>query len=706
MYIRLPLFILAVSLIAHAAPPISTPARLPNSTVYAVATDSAGNEYLAGSQGTAAAPGASYAFVAKLSPAGQILYSTTFTGTGFGIAYAVAVDSSGAAYIFGNTNSPDFPVTPGALQTTMQAAGFQGFAAKVDSNGNVVYSTFIGGSSDTYPGIYTHPGLNSLFVDSAGDAILSGQTIIRVPGGTPFPPTSGAPFTSNDTDTYFVMKLDPLGGKMLAAIRGIGGDITLDSQGSIYVAGVQFGNSSSPLPVTPGAFQSEPVDVCGALGAFFECTYQYVAKLNASLTQIAYATYISGEYGASAVAISVDAEGNVFVAGNTNSPDYPTTSNALEPNYVANAPPPAPQTCLLNCVVLPPASGYLTKLNATGTGLIYSTYFSGTETDTISFAAFTANAVYLSGSAGSANLPGFGPQQCLPQMPLPQTYATVLSADATQVVVSRIITGSVLAYDAAAGMLLAWTGTNLAALAPPVPPSPIACILDSADLQPVTFIAPGELLSIFGERLSGGVSTPPPGQFPPSLGGVTVAINGVPSPLLYAGPQQINFQAPFELAGATQADIALSSTELSLPFSLTIPLVAGNPVAFLNTALSNCGLGPVPLTFNSDGSLNTCTNPAGPGSIVTVFLDGLGVTSPAQVTGAITPNPCVALNLPVVASNGLIVVSASALPGSISGVWQVYIRIPANETGASEISMSLSAGGVPVRDANLIVWVE
>jgi hypothetical protein len=151
-----------------------------------------------------------------------------------------------------------------------------------------------------------------------------------------------------------------------------------------------------------------------------------VAKLNASLTQIEYATYISGTYGASPVAVSVDAQGNVLVAGNTNSPDYPTTPNAIEPHYIANAPPPPPQTCLLNCVVLPPASGYLTKLNATGTGLIYSTYFSGTQTDTISFAGFPANAIYLAGSAGSIDLPGLGPAQCVPA--LPQTYAALLSA--------------------------------------------------------------------------------------------------------------------------------------------------------------------------------------------------------------------------------------------------------------------------------------
>ena len=706
------LFVFAVSLIARAAQPVTTLANFPNSMVYAVQTDAAGNLYVAGFQGNFAKADP---FVAKLSPGGQTLYSTTFAGSGFGVAWAIAVDSSGDVYVFGTTNSPNFPVTPGALQTTLQIRSqSQGFVAKLDPNGKIVYSTFLGGASTITPGLSLAPGLDSILVDSAGDVIITGGAETNSMPAQ-FPP---APAPVVGSSGSFVLKLDPTGAKILAGISGIGGMIAMDGQGNIYVAGAQ-NPAVVPLPSTPGAFQSQPsTSACSLLGEMPACFYQYVAKLNPSLNSIVYTTYVGGEYGATPAAISVDAQGDVFIAGTTVSPDYPTTPDADEPQYIASAVPRVSCFFIINCVNAPPATGYLTELDPTGTGLVYSSYFGGTQTDTVTFAAFTPNAIYLAGSAGSADLPGFAgfPQPCLPE-----TYATRLSADGTEIGASRTTPGNVLAYDSFAGTLIAaissTTGSDVVAVAPTAPQTPIACILDSADLQPVTFIAPGELLSLFGDFSSGSTSIPPAGQFPASLGGVTVAVNGIPGPLLYVGAEQINFQAPFEIAGAAQAKIDFASAVSHLSDSSTLPIVASNPVAFLNEPVPPPALSPCiytssaslsatfPLALNRDGSLNTCLNPAPAGTVVTLFLDGLGVTSPAQVAGAVNTSPGAPLNLPVVASNGLTVVSASALPYSISGVWQVNIRIPANQPSGGN-QTSLSAGGVPVRDANLVVWVE
>jgi hypothetical protein len=257
-------FVLAASMILRAAAPV-TLANPPNSMVYAVQTDTAGNLYVAGFQGNfnRANP-----FVAKLSPSGQTLYSTSFAGSNFGIAWAIAVDAKGATYVFGNTNSPDFPVTPGALQTTPQGSS-QGFVSKLGAAGKIVYSTFVGGATSVNPGLTSAPGLNSILVDAAGGVIITGQagTNSSLPQ---FPPAPG-PIVSGSQS--FVMKLDPTGGKILGAIGGIGGMIAADVQGNIYVTGLDYGDSVNPLATTPNAFQQKPKNVCGSLGPFFTCGY-------------------------------------------------------------------------------------------------------------------------------------------------------------------------------------------------------------------------------------------------------------------------------------------------------------------------------------------------------------------------------------------------------------------------------------------------
>jgi uncharacterized protein (TIGR03437 family) len=327
--------------------------------------------------------------------------------------------------------------------------------------------------------------------------------------------------------------------------------------------------------------------------------------------------------------------------------------------------------------------------------LIYSSYFSGTQTDSINFAAFTPTAIYVGGSAGSANLPGFAgyPQQCLPE-----TYATRLSPDATEAGPSRVTPGKVLAYDAFAGTLIATNGTALFAVNPNAAQTPIACLLDSADLKPVSSIAPGELLTLFGEFSLGNPASPSAGQTSTSLDGVVVSVNGVAGPLLYVSGQQVNFQAPFGIAGGAQANIQFASSRSNISDSLTLPIVASNPAAFLNTAtpsaaLATCTMesgasvnGLLPLALNPDGSVNTCLNPVAAGSTVSLFLNGLGATPP------------------VVSAKGAAVLSVSPAD-AISAVWQVNIQLPAT-AGSGGNQITLTAGGTQVRDANLVVWVK
>jgi hypothetical protein len=168
--------------------------------------DAAGNIYIAGFHGTVGAPDSYDAFVAKLFPDGsKVLYSTNFAGSKSDYVSALEIDSTGAAYVFGQTQSPDFPVTPGALQATLLARVGQGFVAKVDTQGKVVYATLIGGSANV------NSTGGGLVVDAAGEVYASGET-----NGDGFPATPGAPFINRDSATFFVTKLDASGGKLLA----------------------------------------------------------------------------------------------------------------------------------------------------------------------------------------------------------------------------------------------------------------------------------------------------------------------------------------------------------------------------------------------------------------------------------------------------------------------------------------------------------
>jgi len=279
---RLLLLFSAVSSLAFG----TTLATIPNAQFRAITTDGSGNIYAAGAQVTTTT---NYALVVKLNSAGQVQYSTTFNGSQFNEVFAITVDSLGNAYVFGQTNSSDFPVTAGALQTTYGAAHQQGFAAKIDPGGKVLYATYIGGTSDVTP------AAQGILVDFQGTAYLSGTTQTNdTPGSSPFPVTTGEPYTSTDRGTGFTIRIDSSGQKQLAAIRGFGGDLATDTTGNIYIAGTQAGTSGTPIPVTTGAVQGAPKNVCSALGAFFSCLYPYVAKLDSTLDQIAYSTYITG----------------------------------------------------------------------------------------------------------------------------------------------------------------------------------------------------------------------------------------------------------------------------------------------------------------------------------------------------------------------------------------------------------------------------
>jgi hypothetical protein len=318
----------------------------------AVEVDGSGNAYVAGwtlSTDYDVTPGAFQTtrgggedvFVTKLNATGTALvYSTYIGGIGNDVGYGIAVDGSGNAYVTGYTNSTNYDVTPGAFQTTI-GGSVDVFVTKLNATGTaLVYSTYIGGiGNDVGYGIA---------VDGSGNAYVTGYT-----ESTDYDVTPGAFQTTNGgNDDVFVTKLNATGTALVYStyIGGSANDygraIAVDGSGNAYVTG---STGSTDYDVTPGAFQTTNGGGADVL----------VTKLNATGTALVYSTYIGGSSTDYGDAIAVDGSGNAYVTGLTSSTDYDVTPGAFQTTKGG-----------LSDV-------FVTKLNATGTALVYSTYIGG-----------------------------------------------------------------------------------------------------------------------------------------------------------------------------------------------------------------------------------------------------------------------------------------------------------------------------------------
>jgi hypothetical protein len=244
-------------------------------------------------------------FVAKLSADGSgLVYSTFLGGSDLEVAYDIAVDEAGAAYLTGYTNSLDYPTTPGAFQTDcilLDGRCLQDiFITKLDANGSgLVYSTRLGGSYDLEKG-YT------IAIDPSGSAYVSGYTY----GGSDFPTTPGA-FQSYCNGCAFVTKLNASGSGLVYStfLGGSAGEhgygIAVDESGAAYITGH---TASIDFPTTPGAFQT----ACN-IGWGWPCSDVFVSKLNSDGSDLVYSTYLGGEDTDEAYGIAVDDSGAAFI---------------------------------------------------------------------------------------------------------------------------------------------------------------------------------------------------------------------------------------------------------------------------------------------------------------------------------------------------------------------------------------------------------
>jgi len=336
-----------------------------------IAVDAAGNAYVTGRTYSSdfpttpgsLSPGPGYSFVSKLSALGSSLVYSTYFGA-YAYAYGIGVDSNGEAYVTGAGAAGDFPTTANAFQTSCNDSYF---LSKLNAQGNgLIYSTCLGSGMFSGDGF----GPYGVAIDPAGIAYLTGT----VRGS--LPTTPGAFQSQNNSPSYtaFVSVLNPAvsGNSSLIYSSYLGGanendagyGIAADSYGMFYVTGAAGGGN---FPVTPGAFLTSWPVGSGACAFGNRCFSAFLTKFNPQVSgasSVIYSTFLGGSPSASGAGVAVDPSGSAYVTGYTGLwyngdpiiTEFPTTPGAFQTS-------PSPSG----------TDAFVTKFNAAGNGLIYST---------------------------------------------------------------------------------------------------------------------------------------------------------------------------------------------------------------------------------------------------------------------------------------------------------------------------------------------
>ncbi len=628
-----------------------------------IAVDAAGNTYVAGSRVITAS--SSDAFVSKIDASGNLIFTATLSGKESDQANAVAVDPQGNIYIAGNTSSTDLPLR-NALQT--QPGG--SFIAKFTSDGILLYSTYFGGAKGP-------SSLSGIAVDSNGNMYVTGTT-----GASDFSSTPGLP--SDKPSFGIAAHLPALIGEISAAgdrilwsallngtqhscyggsscflspYSSTGEAIALDPAGNVYVAG---NTVVRDLPATPGAFAG-----AGGVGPF-------IAKVKADGSALSYLTYISDTVDLAGIpasrtsALAVDAAGNAYIVGDTEDSTFPTTPGALQTSYAG----PQPGQTLFNY------DAFILKLNPTGTALVWSTYLSGSQPDNaLSIAVDKLGNSWVSGTVSSL-LPGF-PDANGWTAP-GNDFLVELNPSASALSYSaRFPTGTAsqsVAVDAAGTVHLAGTIGILSTFTPGIAPVPRVFGIANAAYGPLSGrIVPGELISIYGPHIGPATPASSFGPAPKSLGGVQVTIGGLPAPLLYVSDSQIDAIVPFELPTVAPAEVSVTNNGAAL-LAFPVYAITADPEVFRNADGSTAAL-------NQDGSVNSASNPAKAGSVVSIWATGLPAPYALGPDGAIASSALNTCNCDIVPPTynppQVLVTYAGNAPGMFFGIAQINFVVPA-----------------------------
>lgn len=659
--------------------------------VSAIAVDAAGNAYLAGSTSSTDFPlvnayqsqfggtgGYSYevrtgdAFVAKLNPAGnKLIYSTYLGGSLDDVATAIAIDSTGSAYVTGATLSQNFPVTQGAAQSRNK--GFGGapvltrfnlpvwepgdaFIAKLDPTGSqLVFSTFLGGSLDDVA--------FGIAIDSSNNVYVGGCTL-----SSDFPTTAGAlqrQWAGTDPQNFFlnfgdgfITKLNASGTAFVYStyFGGAGDDcvnaIAVDSSGNAYITG---STSTNGLGTTAGVVQRNYAGYF-VLPFLVEQLFgdAFVGKLNPTGSAFIYLTYLGGQLNDAGTAIAVDSSGDAYVAGWTNSLDFPVAGSPYQAKFQGS-----------NGRY---GDGFLTLVNSTGTALLYSSYLGGENDDVIYGLALGQNGnVYVVGGTRSTAYP-------VTSAAIQKTFAggrgdAFLSIFSGFPLGPPVITKVANAEGGESSSIAANTWTEIKGT---------GFGTTSRIWQTPDFV--NQLL-------------------PTALDNVSVTMNGKAAYVYFISPTQINVLTPPDLGtGAIQVMVSVNGVSSA---AFTVQSQTASPSFFIN------GVGPYVLATHLDGSLIGPTTlypglstPAAPGETVILYANGFGATTPPVVKGALTQSGILP-TLPTV-QIGPFVANVRFAGLVFPGQYQFNVDIPPSTPSGDNAILS-GIGGLPAPTVQITV---
>lgn len=495
----------------------------PHLSINSLAADTVGAFYATADGTTRLHP-----FVLKLDASGKnIIYSTYIAGSANDYAYGIAVDVAGRAYITGQTDSLDFPLAA-PLQPAF-GGNRDAFITALDPSGSgLFWSTYFGG-------ILSDEG-SSIALDRLGDVHLAGLTS---PAGT----------ANGITGNPFVAK-----------IKG-------DGSAAIFSTSLQSSSASPPTLIAPS--------------------------------------------------VAADSAGNTYLAGSTSASGLPVV-NALQTTIAGGA------------------DAYVAEFNGQTGALAYATYLGGSADDFArGLAVDSAGDVYLAGQTKSSDFPLKSPWQ----------------SSFSNTFLSRI---------AAQPLAVLTAATNAASY--------------------TALVAPGALVSLFGSALASDSASAAQLPLPDQLLDVQVTVNGVPAPLVYASPQQVNAQIPFEIQPGP-AQVQLSSTTGTT--TTTLPVAPVAPAIF---SLNEQGKGAGAIQHGLTYQVVSDSSPATAGEIISIYCTGLGLVNPPAQTGAAPPNPPSQTVIPVQVSIAgvMATVSYQGIAPGFPGLYQVNAQIPAGTPSGAQ----------------------